>query len=75
MSVGSEDVPAEEAYRVDESTEVQKDRVEGDDAHGLKRVAVDDIACYDGVAHLDTGSDCRELSLAVRECRISRELT
>jgi len=53
-------------YRIDESAEVEEDRVECDDAHGLKGVAIDNIACDHGVAHLNTGSNYWELSLSTR---------
>jgi len=45
-------------YRVDEGAQVEEDGVEGDHAHRLQRVAVDDVAADHGVADLDAGRDC-----------------
>ena len=41
------------AYWVNKCTQVQADRVECYHAHGLQWVAVNNVACDDGVAHLD----------------------
>lgn len=46
------------AYRIDERAQVEEDGVEGDHAHGLQGVAVDDVAADHGVADLDAGGDC-----------------
>lgn len=65
MSVGSGRwLESRRTHRVDESAEVEEDGVEGDNAHGLKRVTVDDIARDHRIAHLDPGSNCTKLSLA-----------
>jgi len=45
------------AYRINEGAEVEKNSVESNDTHGLKRVAVYNVATRDCVSHLDTSGD------------------
>jgi hypothetical protein len=44
-------------YGINESTGVQKDGVEGDHAHALEGIAVDDEGRYDCVACLESEGD------------------
>lgn len=46
-----------DAYRVDESAEVEKYRIKGYNAHGLKGIAINDVARNYRVANLDAGRD------------------
>ena len=51
-------------HRIDECAQVKADRVKCNDAHGLQRVAVNNIACDDGIAHLDAGGKEEKGNLA-----------
>lgn len=50
-------VSAWEAYRVDESAEINEYGIESYDTHGLEWIAINDIARNYCVANLDTGRD------------------
>lgn len=54
----------EKAYRIYKSAEVEKDRVERDDAHGLQGIAVDDIRRYDRIPNLDARREQHKRDLA-----------
>ena len=58
------DLPRRDEEGVDEGGEIEEYRVEGNDAHALQRVAVDDVGRDDGVAHLDAGGEEEEGDLA-----------
>jgi len=47
-------------YRVDKCTEVEEHSIEGDDAGGLKGIAIDDVAARHGISDLDSRGDCEE---------------
>lgn len=49
--------PGSDEERVDESAEVEEHRIKGYDAHGLKGIAIDDVARNYRVANLDAGRD------------------
>lgn len=51
-------------YGIDKGGEVQEGGVEGDDAHGLEGVAVDDVARDDRVPDLDAGREQHERDLS-----------
>lgn len=44
-------------YRASESTQVQENRIESNDAHRLERIAVHDVAGDDGIPHLNARRD------------------
>lgn len=54
------------AYRINKSAQVDSDSIEGDDAHRLKRVAVDDVASDNSVPHLDPSSDWQPISSCIK---------
>lgn len=47
-------------YRVYKGTEVEEHSIEGDDAGGLKGIAIDDVAARHGISDLDSRGDCEE---------------
>lgn len=50
-------VRASKAYRVNESAEIKEYGIKRYDAHGLKWIAIDDVARDYCVANLDAGRD------------------
>jgi hypothetical protein len=46
-------------YRIDKSTEVEKNRVKGNDAHGLQRIAINEVGWNDSVPHLNAHGNLR----------------
>lgn len=46
------------AYRIDKGTEIEKHSVKGDNAGGLKRIAVDDVAARHCVSDLNSCGNC-----------------
>ena len=55
--------PGVDEERISESTEIEDDRVECDDAHGLERVAVHDVGRQDRVAGLKAHREHEECEL------------
>ena len=49
---------------VDECAQIDEDRIEGNDAHGLQGVAVHNVACNDSITHLNTRGEDEESDLA-----------
>lgn len=45
------------SYRVNESAQVEEYGIKSYDAHGLKGIAIDDVARNYSVAHLNAGRD------------------